>query len=71
MELSITEVNGIRDTVKIAQFIKFEMRAIDAKNFRTYLTTNMPGINYNVQFEGEDGGTFDASFRLQPDLFWF
>ena len=71
MELSITEVNGIRDTAKIAQFIKFEMRAIDAKNFRTYLTTNMPGINYNVQFEGEDGGTFDASFRMQPDLFWF
>ena len=71
MELSITEVNGIRDTAKIVQFIKYEMRAIDAKNFRAYLTTNTPGINYTVQFEGEDGGTFDASFRLQPDLFWF
>ena len=71
MELSITEINGNRDKTTITQFLKFEMRAIEAKNFRTYLTTNSPGINYNVQFEGEDGGTFDASFRLQADLFWF
>ena len=71
MELSITEINGDRDKAAITQFLKFEMRAIEAKNFRTYLTTNSPGINYNVQFEGEDGGTFDASFRLQADLFWF
>ena len=71
MELSITEINGNRDKTAITQFLKFEMRAIEAKNFRNYLTTNSPGINYNVQFEGEDGGTFTAGFQLGSDLFWF
>ena len=71
MELSITEINGNRTKNVIAEYIKYEMRAADAKAFRSYFLENIPGINYTTKFEGEDGGTFESNFRIGSDLFWF
>ena len=71
LELSIMEINGNRDKNIIVDYIKFDMRALDAKKFRSYISDNLPGLDLTVQFEGEDGGTFDAMFQLSADLFWF
>ena len=71
MENSIMEVNGNRDKNFISDYIKYEMPALAAKEFRRYISENMSGLDFNVEFEGEDGSTFIAGFQLGADLFWF
>ena len=68
---SIVEVNGLRDADAIENFIKYQMTPMESKQFRTYITDNIPGIILESEFEGESGGTFTAGFQLGPDLFWF
>jgi len=67
----IREVNGKRQTEEIDHFIRYQFLARDSKRFRTYFADNMPGMDYNYEFEGEDGGTFSAVFPIGIDLFWF
>ena len=71
MELCITEVNGTRDKTFITDFIKYELTAGAGREFREYMINNIPGLNYNVEFEGDDGSTFTAGFQLGSDLLWF
>lgn len=67
----IIEVNGIRDRAAIENFIRYEFFARDAKQFRDYVRNNAPGVDYEMNFEGEDGSTFKAMFPVNADLFWF
>ncbi len=67
----IVEVNGIRDRAYIEQFIRYEFLAKDAKKFREYVKNNAPGIDYMMNFEGEDGSTFKVGFPVGTDFFWF
>jgi hypothetical protein len=67
----ITEVNGIRERSVIDNFIRYEFFARDAKKFREYVKDNAPGIDYEINFEGEDGSTFKSMFPIGSDLFWF
>ena len=67
----ITEVNGIRDRTAIENFIRYEFFAKDAKRFREYVKENAPGVDYEMNFEGEDGSTFKAMFPVNSNLFWF
>jgi len=67
----ITEVNGNRDRAAIDQFIRYEFFARDAKKFREYVKDNAPGIDYEMNFEGEDGSTFKTTFPVGSNLFWF
>jgi hypothetical protein len=67
----ITEVNGIRERSVIDQFIRYDFLARDAKRFREYVKSNAPGIDYEINFEGEDGSTFKSMFPIGSDLFWF
>ena len=53
------------------EFIKFNFLAKDSKTFREYYNSNSPRLDYNYEFEGEDGGTFKAMFQLGANLFWF
>ena len=71
LKLSIREVNGDRKSTSIDDFIRYEFMSIDAKKFRKYMITNMPGVDMKFEFEGEDGSTFTAGFRVGTDLFWF
>jgi hypothetical protein len=71
MLASIQQVNENRDKNYISEYLKFEMLALDARNFRTYLSEHIPGIDFSVEVEGEDGGTFTAMFQIGSDLFWF
>ena len=68
---SITQINKSRKVEDIEHFIKYEFLAKDAKEFRLYISENAPGINYEYEFEGEDGGTFISRFQPGTDLFWF
>jgi hypothetical protein len=68
---SITQVNKSRSAEDIDHFIKYEFLAVDAKKFRLYISENAPGMNYEYEFEGEDGGTFISRFQPGTDLFWF
>lgn len=67
----ITAVNGDRSKTRIEEFIRYEFLAGPAKKFRIFLLENAPGIDYTYEFEGETGGTFEATFPLGTDLFWF
>jgi hypothetical protein len=67
----IREVDGSREPNIIESFIRYKFLAKPAKEFRTFVYANMPGIDLQYEFEGEDGGTFTAGFQLGPDLFWF
>jgi len=67
----ICEVNGNRDSEFIDEFIRYEFLAIDSRKFREYVIKNAPGLNYEYEFQGEDGGTFTAPFQVGTDLFWF
>lgn len=69
--LSIAEINGMRDKNYIDDYVKYQLIASAAKQFRNHLSQHMPGINYEVEFEGEDGSTFISTFQLGSELFWF
>jgi hypothetical protein len=67
---TITEVNGSRIPHDIENFIRYQMTPLESRAFRRYISENMPGVNLEAQFEGENGGTFTAGFPLRSDLLW-
>jgi hypothetical protein len=71
LKYCIVEVNGNRESREIDTFLAYSFRAKDSKEFRKYVIDNTPGIDYNIEIEGEDGSTFIAGFRVDSDLFWF
>jgi hypothetical protein len=70
MKYTIQSINGSRDRSIIEEYIKYKFLAADARAFREYLVENLYGLDFNMQFEGEDGSTFSSGFRIGPDLFW-
>jgi hypothetical protein len=67
----IKEINGKRTWENIEHFIKFQFLAKDSREFRKFFMENTPGLDYEYEFEGEQGGTFSAVFPVNIDLFWF
>ncbi len=67
----ITQVNDSRDEAVIDDFIRYGFLSQDAKPFRKFVSENEPGLNLNVEIEGEDGSTFTSRFPIGPELFWF
>ena len=67
---TITQVNASRKSADIEKFIRYDFLAIDSRKFRNYIAENSPRINYEYEFEGEDGGTFLATFQIGSDIFW-
>jgi hypothetical protein len=66
----ITQVGNSRKSEDIENFIRYDFLAGDSKRFRTYYIENAPGLDYNYEFEGENGGTFTAVFQINADIFW-
>jgi hypothetical protein len=71
MKNMIREIDGSRDPNFIDSFIRYKFLAGEAKRFRTYVYDNMPGVDLQYEFEGEDGGTFTSGFQIGSDFFWF
>jgi hypothetical protein len=70
LELIITEINDKRDFHEIQNFIRYELRAVDAKKLREFVSVNSPEIIKEWIFESELGGTFTSVFRFDSGLFW-
>lgn len=66
----IVAVDGERDRSKIIEYIEYDMLAFDSREFRNYIAKHRPGLNYEYEFEGENGGTFTAMFPITTKLFW-
>lgn len=66
----IREVNGKRDANEIENFIRYEFLSSDSKKFREYYIKNTPRLDYNYEFEGENGDTFTTTFQVGANLFW-
>lgn len=67
----IREVNGSRKEQDIENFIRYEFLSSDSKKFRQFYKDNTPSLDYNYEFEGEDGSTFKSTFPVDSSLFWF
>lgn len=67
----IQQVGTSRKQEDIDYFIRYEFLAKDSKKFRNYITNNAPGLDFQYEFEGDNGGTFTAGFQVGSDLFWF
>lgn len=67
----IKQIDQSRNANDIDEFIRYKFLAIDARQFRKYIEANTPGIDLDVEFEGESGGTFTSKFQLGSDFFWF
>jgi hypothetical protein len=66
----IREVNGKRDASEIENFLRYEFLSRNSKQFREYYINNTPSLDYNYEFEGENGSTFNATFQVGTNLFW-
>jgi hypothetical protein len=67
---TIAEVNGSRKQHDIEQFVRYQMTPRESRDFRRYVSENIPGVNLEATFEGDEGGTFTAGFQLRSDLLW-
>jgi hypothetical protein len=71
LEKTICQINDSRKIDDIRDFIRYKFLAIESKKFRQYIVENTPSILMSYEFEGENGGTFNAGFPLGTDFFWF
>lgn len=71
LENIICEINGDRTPATISEYIKYDFNAGESRSFRKYMSDNLPGMDLNIEIEGEDGSTFTTGFQFGPDLFWF
>ena len=69
LQQTIREINGDRSVERIEDFIKYELLPKHSKKFRTYIIDNTPGLNYDIEIEGEDGSTFITRFQYGSDFF--
>ena len=67
----ITQVNSTRNKSDIDEFIQYDFLANDSRIFRKHVVDNTPELDLMIDFEGENGSTFQAGFPFGPDLFWF
>lgn len=67
---SIQSINGNRDRNAIEKYVKYDLIASESKKFRQHMISNIFGVNFELEFEGEDGGAFTSTFQLNTDVFW-
>lgn len=67
---SIIEVNGSRTPHDIEHFVRYQMTPRESRDFRRYVSENIPGVKLEATFEGENGSTFTAGFPLRSELLW-
>lgn len=70
MQHAICSVNGNRDKTVIENYIKYELPAGESKKFRNYVLETIPGLNFDIEFEGEDKDTFTSRFPIGPEILW-
>lgn len=70
----ITAINDITNSNEIDDFLKYEMRILESKEFRNHIANTSPKIDMTYEFEytSEEGKreTFRAGFPIGSDFFW-
>ena len=64
-------INGNYDRNYIKNYID-NMRAKDAYAYRTYVSENRPGVNFNITInipERDGGGSFDTFLTIDDTIF--
>jgi len=70
IELCIQAVNGNRNRTFISDYVKYHLIGISARNFRNYITSNIPGLDLTINTKSENGDAIQAGFRIGSDIFW-
>lgn len=66
----IKQVNDTRSKDDILEFLKYKFLIKDSRQLQEHIINNAPGLDFNYEFEGENGSTFTATFPLGAELFW-
>jgi hypothetical protein len=67
----LVEVNNNRSADDIDDYIRYHLIAKENRKIQSYIVNNMPGlVTDEIEHEGEDGGTFRATFQVGLELFW-
>lgn len=74
LENCITQVNNTRLPIEITEYLKYHMRSVESKKFRTHIAETTPSIDMTYEFnyttkEGKQE-TFRAGFPIGSDFLW-
>ena len=70
MILCIREINGDRSRANIESYVKYKLKSGHSKAFRQYMSANLHGMDFDIEFEGEDKDTFTTRFPIGPEILW-
>lgn len=69
LERQIMEINGVRDKMKISNFVK-KLSLLDSRSLRKYITNIEPGIDFNTIAVTEKGDEVATFLRVGTNFFW-
>jgi len=74
LHTSIKQVNDVRDSNTIADWVRYNFLRKDAGEFRKYMQSNAPDVDmtYEFKYTTEEGKqeTFQSRFPIGSDFFW-
>ena len=69
LERQIMEINGVRDKMKISNFVK-KLSLLDSRSLRKYISNVEPGIDFNTIAVTEKGDEVATFLRVGTNFFW-
>lgn len=67
----LVEVNENRSSEYIDEYIRYHLIAKENRKIQSYIANNMPGlVSDEIEYQGEEGDTFRATFQFGLELFW-
>jgi hypothetical protein len=69
LQTQITEIDGIREKVAIAQFID-TMSPMDSAEFRKHLSDNEPGLDLTINIQAPSGEFFFGELPITAKFLW-
>ena len=71
LQTMLTEINGERDPEYINNYVRYNLIVRETRKLQAYIVEHMPGLSsQEIEFEGESGDTFRATFQAGIQLFW-
>ena len=66
----IISVDGERDKLKIAEFVDNQFLALDTRQYREYVKSIQPDVNFDVEYESQLGELHTVSLPIGVGFFW-
>ena len=70
LKKQIISVDGEKDILKISEFVDNRFLALDTKEFRKYVTSIMPDINFEQEYESQIGELHTVTIPIGVRFFW-